>query len=104
MWAKHAAAALAGSGKLSSIKYVVDSTLSYTMPNDISLQVQDPLPPPFASLSVIHQESLIPALSPPAIGMQINGQRPVPPVENLKSCKSTNNPYVDPLVRQLVVN
>ncbi len=51
-----------------------------------------------------HQESVIPALSPPAIGLQINDQHPVPPVEDFKSCKSANNPYANPPVHQLVVN
>ncbi len=104
MRAQHAAVELVGSRKLSSIKCVVDSTLLYTTPNDISLQVQDPPPPPLASQPVIHQESIIPALSPPAIGLHINNQRPVLPVEDSKSRMSANNPYVNPPVRQLVVN
>jgi hypothetical protein len=101
--AQHAAAALAGS-RQSSINCVVDYTLLYTMPNVISLQVQDPPPPPPASRPVNHQEFVIPALSPPAVGLQINDQHPVPVVEDSKSCRSANNPYVDPLVCQLVVN
>jgi hypothetical protein len=42
MRAQHAAAASAGSIKISSIWCVVDFTLCYTMPNVIPLQVQDP--------------------------------------------------------------
>ncbi len=104
MWAQHAAAASVGSRQLSSIKCVVDSTLLYTMPNDISLQVQDPLPPPPASWPVDHQESVIPVLLTLAVGLQIDDQHPVPPVEDSKSCRTANNPYVNPPVRQLVVN
>jgi hypothetical protein len=99
MWAQHAAAALAGSRQLSSIECVVDSTLLYTMSNDISLQVQDPPPPPPASQPVDHQESIIPALLPPAVSLQNNNQCTVPPMENSKSRRSTNNPYVNPPVR-----
>ncbi len=101
--AQHAAAALSGS-RLSSIKCVVDSTLQYTMPNDISSQVQDPPPLSPASWPVDHQESVIPALLPPAIGLQIKDQCPVLPVEDPKFCRSAHNPYVDPLVCRLVVN
>jgi hypothetical protein len=74
------------------------------MPNDISLQVQDPPPLSSASWPVDQQESDIPALLPPAVGLQINDQHPVPPVEGSKSCRSTNNPYVDPPVHRLVAS
>ncbi len=83
--AQHAAVVLAGSRKPSNIKCVVDSTLFYTMPNDIPLQVQDPLTPSPASQPEVHQESCIPALSPPAVGKQIHNQQSVPPVEDSKS-------------------
>jgi hypothetical protein len=76
----------------------------YTTTNDISPQVQDPPPPSSASPPVDHQESVIAALSPPAVGLQINDQRPVLAVDDSKSRRSANNPYVDPPVRQLVVN
>jgi hypothetical protein len=74
------------------------------MPNDISSQVQDPPSPSPASWPVDHQESIIPALLPPAVGLQINDQHPVLPVEDSKSRRSANNPYADPPVCQLVVN
>jgi hypothetical protein len=73
------------------------------MPNNISLQVQYPPPPSPASRPVDHQESIIPLLSP-AIGLQINNQCPVPPVDDSESRRSTNNPYADPPIRWLVVN
>jgi hypothetical protein len=95
--AQHVAAALSGSSS-SSIKCVVDSTLQYTTPNDTSLQVQDPPPPSPAFWPVDHQVSVIPALLLPAIGLQINNQHPVPAVGDHKSCRSANNPYVDPPV------
>jgi hypothetical protein len=47
--------------RLSSIKCVVDSTLQYTTPNDISLQVHNPPPPSPASRPVDHQESVMSA-------------------------------------------
>jgi hypothetical protein len=53
---------------------------------------------------VDHQESIIPALLPPFVGLQINNQHPVPPVEDYESHRSANNPYVDHHVRRLVVN
>jgi hypothetical protein len=53
---------------------------------------------------VNHQESVIPTLSPPAIGLQINNQHPVLLKEDSNSRRSANNLYVDPPVRQLVVN
>jgi hypothetical protein len=40
----------------------------------------------------------------PAIDPQIDLQHPVPLVDDFKSRRSINNPYVDPPVRQLVVN
>jgi hypothetical protein len=49
------------------------------------------------------QESVIPALLNPAVDPQIDDQHPVPPVEEFKSHRSANNPYVDPPVRQLLV-
>ncbi len=101
--AQHAAAALSGS-RLSSIKCVVDSTLQYTMPNDIPLQVHDPPPPSPASQPVDHQVSIIPALQPPAVSLQNNDQHPVPPVDDSTSCRSPNNSYVNPPFSQLVVN
>ncbi len=52
--AQHVAAALAESIEISSIKCVVDFTLCYTMPDVISLQVQDPLIPPPASWPEVH--------------------------------------------------
>ncbi len=88
MQAQHAAAALAGSIEISSINCVVDSTLCYTTPNAILLQIQDPLIPPPASWPEVHQESRIPALSPPAVGLQSHNRRSVLPVEDPKSCMS----------------
>jgi hypothetical protein len=96
-WAQHVAAASLAS-RISSIKYVVDSTLQYTTPN-ILLQVQDPLPPPPASWPAYPQESTIPALPNPAVNPQIDNQSSAPPVDDFKSCRSVNNPYVNPPVR-----
>ncbi len=67
-WWQHAAVASGGSIEISSIKCVVDSTLCYTMPNVIPLQVQGPLIPPPASWPEVHQEFCIPGLSPLAVG------------------------------------
>jgi hypothetical protein len=61
--AQHGAAASAGSREPSIIKCVVDSTLCFTMPNVIPLQVQDPLIPPPASWPEVQHESHIPGLS-----------------------------------------
>ncbi len=96
--AQHAPAASTGSEKPSSIKCVVDSTLFYTMPNDIPSQVQDPLTSSPVSWPEVHQEPRIPALSPPAVGVQIHNQQSVPPMENPKSHMSVKISYVDLLV------
>jgi hypothetical protein len=74
------------------------------MPTVIPLQEQDPLIPPPASQPEVHQESCIPGLSPLAVGLQIHDKRSVPPVEDPRSCMSMENTYIDPLVRQLVMN
>jgi hypothetical protein len=101
--AQHAAAASSGS-RLSSNKCVVDFTLQYTTPNGILLQVQNPPAPSPASWPAVHQESIIPALLPPAVDPQIDNQHPVQPVDDSTSCRSINNPYFDPPVCQLVMN
>jgi hypothetical protein len=72
--------------------------MQYTTPNILS-QVQDPLSPSPASWPADSQESVIPVLLNPAVDPKIDDQHPVPPVEEFKSYRSVNNPYVDPPVR-----
>jgi hypothetical protein len=72
------------------------------MPN-IPLQAQD-TPPLSSSFQPLDpQDSLTPALLNPAVDSQIDDQSPVPPVEELKSHRHINNPYVNPPVHQLAV-
>jgi hypothetical protein len=102
--AQHAAAASSGSSSSSSssLKYVVVSTLQYTMPHNPP-QVKDAPPLSSSSLLLDPQDSTTPVPLHSAVDFQTENQSPVPPEEGIKVYSPVSNPYVNPSVCLLVV-
>jgi hypothetical protein len=102
MLAQHASAASLVSRSSSSLKCVVVSTLQYTTPHNPP-QVQDALPLFSSSLPPDPQDSVTAAPLHSAVNSQTKNQSPVLPEEGIKVYSPVNNPYVNPLVRWLMV-
>ncbi len=65
---------------------------------------KDPLAPTRVFVSLSRDVRGPPVASPPAMGSQIQDQSSILPAADFKSCIPLKNPYVNLLVRRLVVN